>query len=1210
MKRITFILVIAIILNNILGTAAFSSDAATRKDYVNKLRITTKVLTMNAGSKRKVNYKVVAKGKVSKKISVKVKNKKIVKASVKKSKIILIGKKAGTTKVVVTTKARNKKGKNIKKVISVKVLPKNEKETDKQTISTDSPILPTETPFVKPTVAPTVKPDDAKETAIPENNYYSRAEWVSILADKLKFDVSNTIDEDLYYFSDTKGETYGLYAELAKAWDLLPECDSEGYKNEKMDVPEFEGDKLLTKEYAVYTIVKALGFIPDEQVSLSCKDLGILKFPIIDGIAVAQNIAELDSSNCFCPDDVLTRQEADGLLDKISEFEKTAQVDKGQEVENIEYDNGSVSSIIYAGQGEADLDNITTTEGVQYRYEEDENIDELHKMQGKIGGSVKIPGKLSFSLASKKISNKLNVSGKVDVSIPDVTCKLDVDFGLDKVSFKEFVVSMTEKIKVKSDLSCDKLKNTKWEKGKAEIGRVPVRLGMSGLSVDVIFFLEISAKGKASIAYTIQATNGFQYINGSPRVIKDYTQSYEELNLSGDFKAGLGISLALSAPGNIDLCEVDFSAGLGAKAAFTRHTDVSPELCCGDGILYLYADCALSKEAALGKFLDEVCKLSWSADIYNEKNSKFKTGIHIENNQIVDECTYGTGSIEGTVFDSAHSAINRARVQMYQDGDILVKTVYSDENGNFAVTGLSPSQYKIKISKTGYRVFELDKEVEKAKVSYLNEITLVEQDGTESDEPEENIPVEEEAIRNPRVADGITTWDCLYFGKYWQSDTNGDGKANENDDKEPIKWRVLSVDGNNAVLLADKCLDSQPYNDSGKATTWANSSIRSWLSTTFMNRAFEDKERTALRESNNQNDNNPPSNSYGDPINESSTSDLIYLLSIEQACKEVYGFASDFCEMSDSRIAYNTEFASEIESAWNGSNQEGTWYLRTPTKFYFISSVANVSYSGQGVYYDGMHSAGDVSSIRPAIQIDLSATDLWQYAGTVSSDGTVSEPGEDGDKKIMEAGDCYKFLAKEDVKLYYSGIALYERCEGEDGNVFGMYACDRINGKAYIPLKKGESREFKVIKGSLEFETDNNISIQKINHDPLVKIVLHENDSCQFTANSDEKKYYGVSQYDFDARVYRTLYYINGDECVTPNGTGDRRNGQIGHVIDEPGNKYGHNTIKLECLEGTSLVFISWYDYAKKNIIMDKGKLATEEELEEIYHKFDNESDK
>lgn len=39
----------------------------------------------------------------------------------------------------------------------------------------------------------------------------------------------------------------------------------------------------------------------------------------------------------------------------------------------------------------------------------------------------------------------------------------------------------------------------------------------------------------------------------------------------------------------------------------------------------------------------------------------------------------------------------------------------------------------------------------------------------------------------------------------------------ETQPKEPIKWRVLSVNGDDAFLLADKNLDSRPYNEINEA---------------------------------------------------------------------------------------------------------------------------------------------------------------------------------------------------------------------------------------------------------------------------------------------------------------------------------------------------------------------------------------------------------
>ena len=90
--------------------------------------------------------------------------------------------------------------------------------------------------------------------------------------------------------------------------------------------------------------------------------------------------------------------------------------------------------------------------------------------------------------------------------------------------------------------------------------------------------------------------------------------------------------------------------------------------------------------------------------------------------------------------------------------------------------------------------------------------------------------VQNYGLNNPTTdSSGVSTWDCIYFGNYWQNDTNGDGVADENDAKQPIKWHVLSVNGDNAFVIADQNLDAKAYNETKTDVTWENSTIRSWL---------------------------------------------------------------------------------------------------------------------------------------------------------------------------------------------------------------------------------------------------------------------------------------------------------------------------------------------------------------------------------------------
>lgn len=38
-------------------------------------------------------------------------------------------------------------------------------------------------------------------------------------------------------------------------------------------------------------------------------------------------------------------------------------------------------------------------------------------------------------------------------------------------------------------------------------------------------------------------------------------------------------------------------------------------------------------------------------------------------------------------------------------------------------------------------------------------------------------------------------WHTVYFGRYWQNDTNSDGTADEKDEMQTIQWRILRQNG-------------------------------------------------------------------------------------------------------------------------------------------------------------------------------------------------------------------------------------------------------------------------------------------------------------------------------------------------------------------------------------------------------------------------------
>ena len=133
------------------------------------------------------------------------------------------------------------------------------------------------------------------------------------------------------------------------------------------------------------------------------------------------------------------------------------------------------------------------------------------------------------------------------------------------------------------------------------------------------------------------------------------------------------------------------------------------------------------------------------------------------------------------------------------------------------------------------------------------------------------------SLQNPTTdGNGVTTWDCIYFGNYYQSNSST---------KEPIKWRVLSVNGNDAFLLADQNLDSKLYNKIYTDVTWATCTLRTWLNGIFLNTAFTSAEQVAIKNTTVVNEDNPYFGTEGGE----NTPDKVYLLSIAEASNTAEG---------------------------------------------------------------------------------------------------------------------------------------------------------------------------------------------------------------------------------------------------------------------------------------------------------------------------------
>lgn len=193
----------------------------------------------------------------------------------------------------------------------------------------------------------------------------------------------------------------------------------------------------------------------------------------------------------------------------------------------------------------------------------------------------------------------------------------------------------------------------------------------------------------------------------------------------------------------------------------------------------------------------------------------------------------------------------------------------------------------------------------------------------------------------------VEVGDSYTFGAYPQ----------DNDTKEAIKWLVLAKEDKKILLISEKALDCQKYNDSCTDVTWETCSLRKWLNSTFLNAAFSAAEQKKIVSTTVSADKNP--NYSTDPGN--ATTDKVFLLSINET--------NQYFDNDEARKCVSTSYAI-ANGAYINNHYTNTcwWWLRSP---------GDGQYSAAYVYDEGaFNSSGyavnySYDCVRPALWIEL-----------------------------------------------------------------------------------------------------------------------------------------------------------------------------------------------------------------------------------------------
>ena len=190
-------------------------------------------------------------------------------------------------------------------------------------------------------------------------------------------------------------------------------------------------------------------------------------------------------------------------------------------------------------------------------------------------------------------------------------------------------------------------------------------------------------------------------------------------------------------------------------------------------------------------------------------------------------------------------------------------------------------------------------------------------------------------------------------------------------DETPIEWLVLDRDGDKALLISRYGLDAQYYNDGWTDITWEKCALRTWLNSTFMNKAFTSDEQKGIALTNVDNSKNQ---GYGDWSTDggSNTQDKIFLLSYTEANKY---FGVTYNNSLNVKACVEPTAYAIAHGAFTNSNYKtadgktaGIWWLRSPGGFRCTAACVFPigSLNCSGVSYADF-------CVRPALWVNLNS---------------------------------------------------------------------------------------------------------------------------------------------------------------------------------------------------------------------------------------------
>lgn len=189
-------------------------------------------------------------------------------------------------------------------------------------------------------------------------------------------------------------------------------------------------------------------------------------------------------------------------------------------------------------------------------------------------------------------------------------------------------------------------------------------------------------------------------------------------------------------------------------------------------------------------------------------------------------------------------------------------------------------------------------------------------------------------------------------------------QAAEGADDAPIEWQVLACDGQRALLISRYALETRPYDVQEMDATWENCTLREWLNSEFLDRAFTPDQRACILLSDVDNGRAQGYGGYAADGGED-TRDRIFLLSYSEAWTYFDGNGARMCDVTGRALEQGAFTGSSYRT---GGRTVGWWWLRSPGPGRMYT--ANVRLDGSRGYSNSIN--GEHGTVRPAMWVDLS----------------------------------------------------------------------------------------------------------------------------------------------------------------------------------------------------------------------------------------------